>query len=93
MSNETNNRTNGVAAYRAPGVARARETRGVALPSAFVRAAAAGWTPVASVEVGEFSLSHLGGGVYWLARAGGEGMATKREKLEKALREFWAKEF
>jgi DNA-binding transcriptional LysR family regulator len=81
--------------YRPAGVARAAVQRGqgVAMPPAFVRAAAGGWTPVATVAVGEFSLSHLGGGVYWLTNGDGEGLATKREKLEAALRKFWEKEF
>ena len=72
------------------GIARARE---LAMRPAFVKAAAAGWSPVATIDVGGFSLSHLGGGVYWLENAAGEGMATKRENLEAMLRKFWEQEF
>jgi hypothetical protein len=54
---------------------------------------AAGKKQPGSVTIGEFTLTRLAEGVFWLLPSSGEGMATTEVKIEAMLREFWRKEF
>lgn len=45
------------------------------------------------LTVGEYTITHIVDGSYWISRDGGEGMQTTDEKFEKLIDEFYVREF